>query len=504
MAAHIVRRFHEVTEHAPRSPSRGGPFDPAIEPATTKRYVDATRLPLPTGWNEPTASAASVLSGEIGPAMEMDLAAVARLLFLGNGITRRMRRGGRVRHFRAAPSAGALYPIELYVVCGDLAGLPAGIHHYEPVDHVLQQVRPGDHRGTLAAATADDSVASRPASLLLTGIPWRTTWKYGPRGYRHLFWDAGVIVANILAAATAVSWRADVLAGFVDAEVSRLLDLGDHLPFIEWPLAAIALGGPDGAASHAETPEPRRLDVEPLSPTVIHEPELEAVHHAGDLPSATAVADWRASVHGAQFPDAAANVATPEGMDTTVDEVILRRGSTRAFDPDTVVPTAVLGWGLAAAMRPIPGDLAPHGHHPVVPLVAVHAVEGVASAGYRWTPRGLDLVVADQPRQATAHLCLDQRLGGTAAATTFLSSHLDALLSAGGARGYRVAQLAAGVSAGSLQLAAFALGLGGTGLTFYDDEIRRWFATDADPMLVTAVGRPAYRRGHSSGRTPMP
>ena len=97
---------------------------------------------------------------------------------------------------------------------------------------------------------------------------------------------------------------------------------------------------------------------------------------------------------------------------------------------------------------------------------------------------------SDDPRAAGAHLCLDQPLGGDSAYTVFHAATLDPLLDALGGRGYRAAQLEAGIVAGRLALNAVALADGATGLTFYDGLVSRYFHSDAAPMLATAVGIP--------------
>lgn len=491
MSSETVREYHRDTEHRPGRPAPSGPFDPANEPTKTKHYPGIGVEPLPGRWGDPGRAAADVLSGDGGDGrVEVTRETVSRLLFLSDGVTRTMQRGGTRRHFRAAPSAGALYPVEVYLVCGDLPDLPAGIYHFQPEEHGLHRLRDGDARAALAEATADDEVAGSPVSLVLTGIAWRTSWKYGPRGYRHLYWDAGVIVANSLAAASSAGWPARVLAGFVDAQVSRLLDLGDHLPLTEWPLAVVAVGEPAEPASEVGI-EPLGLAVDPLSRHHPAQPRIEEVHDATTLPAPTAVGSWRR--RDADLAAAASPPLSPPASDgATVDEIILRRGSTRAFAEESV-PEAAVTWGLPSAMRPVPGDLGGEDTTPVTPFLAIHAVDGFDPGGYRWRPSGWERVVDDQPRAATAHLCLDQELGGTAAFTVFLTTDLETLLEAAGPRAYRCAQLAAGVAAGRLQLAAFTLGAGGTGLTFYDDEIRRHFATSGDPLLVSAIGMPGYR-----------
>jgi hypothetical protein len=93
-------------------------------------------------------------------------------------------------------SAGNLHPVELYVVCGELPGIPAGVYHFAPAEFGLTMLRRGDFRPALVGAAGETSVASSPATLVLTGLPWRAGWKYGERGYRHLYWDAGAVLAN--------------------------------------------------------------------------------------------------------------------------------------------------------------------------------------------------------------------------------------------------------------------------------------------------------------------
>ena len=150
------------------------------------------------------------------------------------------------------------------------------------------------------------------------------------------------------------------------------------------------------------------------------------------------------------------------------------RGSTRLFRHEAVPESGFRGPMEAAASA---GPLVEH-------LVAVHAVEGVAPT-------------AD--RAVTQHLCYDQPLGGDSAYTVFHSADIDHVLATDGPRGYRAATFEAGLAAGQLQLAAFAAGIGATGLTFYDDEVRAAFATEASCLLVTAVGVPDYRSTPGGG-----
>ncbi|MBW3546912.1 MAG: SagB family peptide dehydrogenase [Actinobacteria bacterium] len=495
-----MRTYHDQTRHGAADHSLLRAFramDPATRPPPFKRYVGRSPAPLPADVGHSAVPAAAVLSGTATAAEpELDDRLLARLLHLSAGVTRVTSSPSGTTWFRASMSAGNLHPVEVYVVCGEMAGVPAGVHHFAPLDFGLTPLREGDVRPSLAAAVADPDLARSPAGLVLTGIPWRTAWKYGERGLRHLYWDAGAMLANLLAVADAAGLPARVFTAFVDHQVSHLVGVE---PPEEVPLAVVALGAPRGGAGAgagapgAEQLPPLRLPVEPPPAEPVEFPLLVEAQAAGDLHQAGAVAQWLEAARGPVGVDAPARVEPPQGAPhDPVETVVLRRGSTRMMRQEAV-PAPVLTWGMAAASRHVPGDFAAPGRSLVEHGLSVHAVDDVEPGAYRWRGHGLELLRPGRLREQAAHLCLDQPLGGDSAYTAFHLTELDALLSTLGDRGYRAAQLESGIAAGRLALAAFTLGFGATGLTFYDDEVSRFFATTAACLLVTSVGVPAYR-----------
>jgi SagB-type dehydrogenase family enzyme len=289
MNASHATEFHEHTKHTwQRLRAEAYGLDWGNHPFPFKLYPDLEPLPLPRELPESGVPATEVLSGQVSVSVSaLDLAGLARLLFFSAGVT-------RILHgvlLRAAPSAGALYPTELYAVCGPLADLPAGVYHFEPAEFALRRLRDGDFRTRLAVAATEPAIARLPLCLVLTGIPWWTTWKYRERGYRHLFWDAGAIVANLLAVATAAGWDARVLVGFVDGEVSALLGIGAPE---EYPLVLVTVAAPAATAATASPPlAPISPRTRPLSRSPRGYPLGAAAQRAGDLPSAEAVSAWR-------------------------------------------------------------------------------------------------------------------------------------------------------------------------------------------------------------------
>ena len=175
-----------------------------------------------------------------------------------------------------------------------------------------------------------------------------------------------------------------------------------------------------------------------------------------------------------------------------LDDTIQHRGSTRRFS-HAPLAVAELATVLHGATRPLPADV-PSG---LVDLfLVVNAVEGVVPGAYRYWPdaHALEQIRSGEFRRESAFLCLEQALGGDAAAVLYFLAPLNGLLAAFGNRGYRLANLAAGVSGGRAYLAAYAQRFGASGLTFYDAKVVEFFAPHAeglDAIFVTALGRAA-------------
>jgi SagB-type dehydrogenase family enzyme len=495
----VILAYHEATKHSPVSVRARAHFlDWDNRPSSFKVYTDLERIPLPEdipSVDVPALEAISVTSVP-DPTPGPDLAVLARLLVLGAGVHHtKTFREGEVPRFRNYASAGALYPVEVYVGCADLPGLRAGVYHFDPQGPNLTLLRDGDHRGHLVrAAAGEPAVARAPMVLALTGIPWRTAWKYTERGYRHLFWDAGMILANVLALAASVRLPVRVVLGFPDAEVSALLGLDEQR---EFPLCLVPIGASDSEIPPAaESPEEVSFRVLPFSRTEhVYQGILQA-NDAGRMDAPKEARTWRRSMGG----DEEVQPTPPLSSDTAPDsleDVLRRRGSARIFAPGAI-PAAVLRTILGRATVGIPTDYAPGGARLVEPYLITNAVQGLDPGAYVFRDGELRLLKRGDFRREAGFLSLEQELGATAAATHFLMADLPGTLDALGARGYRAAQLEAGIVAGRLYLGAYAHRFGATGLTFYDEAVTEFFSPDASGqscILVTAIGEsPRLRR----------
>jgi SagB-type dehydrogenase family enzyme len=127
---------------------------------------------------------------------------------------------------RTAPSAGALYPLELFVVAGNVRGLAAGVYRYQPARHRLVLVAEGDRRRALAGpAWGQAWIADAPAILLVAGVERRTTAKYGSRGVRYVHMEAGHAAQNVLLQAVALGLGGTVVGAFSDAALREAAGL---------------------------------------------------------------------------------------------------------------------------------------------------------------------------------------------------------------------------------------------------------------------------------------
>lgn len=163
---------------------------------------------------------------------------VASLLWAAQGITDQ-------RGFRTAPSAGALYPLELYLVAGAVVGLESGIYHYLPHDGAISSLQRGDHRDNLAAAALGQSWIGDAALTLVFAADYeRTTRKYGRRGIQYVHIEAGHAAQNTLLTATAMNLGAAVVGAFDDKRVASIVDL----PKEESPLYLLPVGHASGVS----------------------------------------------------------------------------------------------------------------------------------------------------------------------------------------------------------------------------------------------------------------
>ena len=458
------------------------------KPPLYKAYPGLPVIALPSDFAQLETSTLDAVSGPGGPeGGTLDLATLARLLSFSAGVIRKAVHpsAGEI-HYRAAASAGALYPTETYLVCRNIPGLAAGVYHFSPEEFGLHQLRQGDYRAELArAAGAEESPEIPIATLVFTSIFWRSAWKYRARGCRYCFWDNGTIVANLLAAARASGLPARLVAGFVDQIVDRLVGADGER---EASTCLVAIGRDSEPA-----PSSNPLLLEPLSngglaPSEgeIDYPEIRQSHAASLLTTKEAVAAWQGNMEAQLLPIRGTfhplqPEADPAAASETLGHTIGRRGSTRRF-ARSAIPFGKFSVILDRVTNGVPADfLGPGGTSLLDMYMVVNSVTGLPPGAYFYSPqqRGLELLKAGDFREESGHLGFEQALSADASAVFFFMADLGAILERFGNRGYRAVQLEAGILGGRVYLCAQSLGLGASGLTFYDDDVTDFFSPHA-------------------------
>jgi len=413
-------------------------------PSPFKDYGDAERLPL-------EASVAGPLLQEAA------------------GIVRSQQRrdyGGGTIHWRAYSSAGALYPIDAYVASAD------GLFAFDVLTPALVALSRDDARQVIAAAAAEPELAGAGAVVVVTGIHKRTGWKYLERGYRHVWWDAGTMLSNLLALAAADGLAPRLYAGFVDREVNDLLGAdGEH----EYALALLSLAGTVPARGLSQKASFGRTGhwASPRSGTVPRYPLAEAAHEASSFADVGEVREWRESA-----------AASEQRLDRdSLAEAIRRRRSVRRY-AQAPLPVGALRKLLSWSEAPIPADTP----SVVRQAVTVAAVEGLQPGIYDAELKLLASRNERELRTAVGFAAMEQEHPRDAAVNVFQLGSLDTIVARLGPRGYRWAQLEAGIRAGRLQVGAFMHGWGAAASTFFDDEVSALLETSDSPLLMVAIG----------------
>jgi SagB-type dehydrogenase family enzyme len=502
-------KYHDGTKHSPWSirnnphfldfANRPLPFKiyPAIEPFPLPRDVPQTGVAVLSAIAEPVPSSRT----KAVP----DLQDLARILYFSAGITKQRAYPGGEIYFRAAACTGALYEIELYLVTSDLPGLEAGVYHFSPADVSLRRLRKGDFRGDLGRATAmEPAIAYAPTTVICTGTYWRNSWKYQARTYRHFGWDNGTLLANMLAVSAASGLPAKIVLGFMDAEVNRLLDLDTQR---EVSLCLV----PIGRAIKSSLPEPREAPALGLETIALSQHEVEyaamlQMHDASSLEAEEEVHQWRGARSVVTSSTSAGEeirlqpLPDEEQPKDTIEQVILRRGSTRTFDKTASITLPQISTILDCATRGLPADfLEPPGTQLNDLYLIVHSVRGLKSGAYffRRDRNTLELLKEGEFRAEAYHLGLEQELPADACVAIFFLADLERILERYGNRGYRAVQLEAGAIGGRMYLAAYAQRLGSTGLTFFDGDVTDFFSPHAkgkSAMFMLAIGKPLKRK----------
>lgn len=501
--------YHQRTKYHPSTIQMGHQIDWENPPEQFKDYAGAPRFELrpflPTAETEDWQATASLKD----PNGTFSLPQLSKLLFATNGVTGVMLQAGQQHFFRAAPSAGALYPTDLYLAVRGHADLPDGVFYFHVRDHALVEVYPkglgpdGEElfRKLSAACFDDKAVAGADVALIATAVFWRSAWRYGPRAYRRCLLDTGHVLGNFDIVAPRLGVGSTKIGGFVDKEVAELLAIPEAkegvlavMPLCELQKRDEVTAGPSARGSSSSEP---KLEAD----------EILNIHSASairrkDAPPADDVPDEDDLLPSDKYAFAPGVKLKPsdEDLNDQVEMSILKRRSTRVLTGEPLKLTELADL-LAFAYRPdlrLPPEALPNyiDQSLLETFIVVNSVEGIEPGVYHFAPNFMELLTVRKGpvRREIYHLALGQELARDAGIVLIHTADLDAATQKYGSRAYRYLHLDAGHLGERLNIAAMRLGLGVSGIGgFFDDEVNELLNIPEKELCVyiTCLGRPA-------------
>ncbi len=489
--------YHRLTSYR-REHMESHFMDWENQPALWKRYPKRPRVQLDPEAKLPRTDYFSMVKTGLTHGVALtaaDLSKISALLLLTHTATARARHGSQSFFYRSVASAGALYPFELNLGVHCIENLAPGLYHYDLFDAALTSLR--EEPIPVFPETADEVAAT----IYITGIFFRSAWKYRRRAYRYVLLDGGHLLENLRLAVSALKLGADIQLDFDDLSAARLLGIDADR---EACLACVHLMPARAKRSDGKRPEkpfpaklgPGMLQADVVSRKVIVYPDILGIHRAGYRPvQAIEPADPETlqPVNPASLPRMWTDLDAPEAAPAAdYVSVIYRRRSRRNFIPAPLSRRYFMVFlnTLADAMGETSGVASKYRFSLTVGFLLNGS--GPLPAGfYLLDPRNRKIgrVLEKTLTQSMAAACLDQMWLQTAALHVLFLTNPDCLDRRWGARGYRYAMMEAGRLGQQAYLSATALGFGACGIgAIYDKEAANLLALDAGGVLLYLVG----------------
>ena len=505
MQPSISEFYHEATKYTPEGLATHRPkIDWAHPPLPFKPYTTGKRVDLAQylPFAELERSEDVQEEWEALTLEERAMADLSHLLYFSNGVTAVIPYPEREFLMRAAPSAGGLYPTEVYVAAKGYPGLPDGLYNYQVRQHELIGFWEGDVHQRLAELSFDHpAIAASDLIMIVTGVFFRSSWRYQDRAYRRILLDSGHVWGNSAMMAPFFGREAFPIGGFHDDALEDLLFLERH---VESGLMLLALPRKEHVTpALREAPAALPSAVRRESRPAPEGERLWALHDSARISKAPAPAEPPTPAPSRpSFGFAESLEAPPVSWNAALGDTIVLRRSTRSYS-GRAIDRSQLAQVLDFAYRPDgatdpriatpPNLLAPE---LLQTYVAVNAVEGLDPGCYHYDParRELRQVRFTGLAMEIEYLCLGQELGGKAAAVVFHTTNLPRAVSRYGERAYRYVHLDAGHLGERLSIAAMRLGLGASGIGgFFDDRVNDLLGIPAEEATVylTTIGQPS-------------
>lgn len=518
----IAHHYHQRTKYDPdtlaqtaKAPDWDNP------PSVFKDYKVGTTYSLQPFLSGQAPASSSPTSSSPTPAILDNPEAarywkrLSRLLLCSYGLTAKMLALAKTPiYFRAVPSAGGLYPAEVYLISKGTTYLPPGLYHYQAQTHSLIHFWDSSVWNELQQACFwHPALENTQITLVTTAIFHRSAWRYQARAYRRICLDSGHLLGNIELASAVNAFRPHLIGGFADELLNKLLYLDAEK---EGAIAVLPL------ADLLEVDQ--NLPIYPTAlPSSIHQDygridddELLGYFHQLTSISSSQDVNWRTvtrygrdtaiQVDSYNFPFCYKVSTTSAEINwgnelLDLEQTILKRRSTREYSGG-ILTLSELKALLDFTYQPqhyVEQDLDQNPDYFDLSLVetfiAVSGVKGLDEGCYYYAPDAQELrqIRFKNFRQELHFLCLGQDLGRDAAAVIFHTADLKNAVARYGDRAYRYLHLDAGHLGQRLNLAAIRLGLGVSGIGgFFDDMVNEVLGipTDEAVIYITTLGKP--------------
>ncbi len=531
----ISQHYHQQTKYSPETIRQQSPtLDWGSQPVPFKDYKIGTPYPLKP-YLDPDLNNPDLLN--LDGVVKQQRKRLSRLLLCSYGLTVKVvTQTGEPVYFRAAPSAGALYPAEIYLVSRGTSVLAPGIYHYQPQGHSLIQFWDSDVWQALQASCFwHPSLDNTQFALITTTVYFRSVWRYQARAYRRILLDTGHLLGNIELACALNAYRPHLIGGFADDALNQMLYLDAEQ---EGGMTVIALADLLEVNQNLPAyPTVLASAKQPYEGAIAPDDLLASIHQASSIAqsqnvnwkdmtsqsgsskppttgTATAIAPTASKTTPSKSPDkynfpfclkVETSITPPIDWDAELlglEATILKRRSTRRYSGSNMTLTAlklVLDFTYQPHHYPEQGL----DRHPdyfdlslIETFVVVSGVDDLDEGCYYYAPHAQELrqIRFRNFRRDLHFLCLKQDLGRDAAAVIFHTADLQKAVERYGDRAYRYLHMDAGHLGQRLNLAAIRLGLGVSGIGgFFDDAVNEVLGIPHDEavLYITTLGQPA-------------
>ena len=494
----IAQYYHERTKYDPQTiASKSKGLDWSQQPHPFKEYKIGQTFDLKP-----------YLSRQMVPQKGDFWRRISRILGCSYGLTAKIATMGSPLYLRSAPSAGGLYPAEVYLISRGTEFLPAGLYSYQGQSHSLLLFWESDVWTNLQSACFWNPVLENTDIAVVTSaIFYRSAWRYEDRAYRRIFLDTGHLLGNIELSASINDYRAHLIGGFNDIQMNELLYLDSEKESVMTviPLADLLNIRQNLPPSTTALPSTTTT----LYPKIAEGELLNSLHQATIIATDEKIeanitpSNWEDKYN---FPFCLKVSVTSRPVNwgedlVDLESTILKRRSTRAYSGAslsldelralldfTYQPQDYAGQNLDPNPDYFALDL-------LETFIAVSAVTGLEEGCYYYAPKAQELrqIRFKNFRQELHYLCLGQDLGRDAAAVVFHTADLSKAVAKYGDRVYRYLHADAGHLGQRLNLAAIHLGLGVSGIGgFFDDQVNEVLGIPSDEAVIyiTTLGRP--------------